>query len=71
MSTQDEYDWAAARVPGFVRRRFPYYWLQHGLNRSCWLLYDARHFVAAVAARPIGERQRDLVYTLNYRKWLA
>ena len=27
--------------------------------------------VAGVPARPIGERRRDLTYSLNYRKWLG
>ncbi len=27
--------------------------------------------VAGVPARPIGERRRDLTYTLDYRKWLG
>ena len=41
----DEYHAVAHKAPDWLRRWLPH-WLRRGLNRSYWLFYDLRDFVA-------------------------
>ncbi|MDD3826514.1 MAG: acyltransferase [Anaerolineae bacterium] len=57
----DEYHAVAHKAPDWLRRWLPH-WLRRGLNRSYWLFYDLRDFVAEATGWLPFHGVRMLVY---------
>ena len=61
MQRDEEYDQVAGWVPDSLRRRLPD-WLRRSLNRTYWLFYDLRDYVAESVGWLPSHRLRLLLY---------